>query len=54
MHTIVFSTGTNAFLRVEGALELGQVGVGIDSAEEDWFKLRVWFIICHRLNLGGI
>jgi len=45
MPTIVFSTSTDAFLRVEGALELGKVGVGIDRTEEDWFELWILFII---------
>lgn len=37
--TVVFSTSSDALLRIEGTLELGHVGVGIDSAQEDGFVL---------------
>lgn len=37
--TVVLATGANAFLRVDGALELGEVGGRIDGTEEDGLVL---------------
>lgn len=36
---IVFAAGTNAFLRVDSTLELGEVGARIYGAEEDGLEL---------------
>jgi len=42
LEIVVLSTGTDTLLRVEGALELGELGVGIDGAKEDGFVLGWW------------
>jgi hypothetical protein len=39
-YTVVFSSGSDALLGIESALDLGHLRVGIDCAKEDGFKLE--------------
>lgn len=37
---VVFATGTDALLRVDGAFPLGHVAVGVNSAQENGLELE--------------
>jgi hypothetical protein len=39
VEVVVFATGTNALLCVDGALQFGEIRVGIDGAQEDGLVL---------------
>ena len=38
-HTVVFSSGSDALLGIESALDFGHLGIGIDCAKEDGLEL---------------
>jgi hypothetical protein len=39
-HTVMFSSGSDTLLRIESALDLGYLGIGIDCAKEDGLELQ--------------
>jgi len=39
-NTVVFSSGSDALLRIESALDLGHLGIGIYCAKEDGLELE--------------